>query len=83
MRKLTPSESVFLAGTLTASILTTLEVVPGIIDKLKEQAHQASEERKRTKAVNPADTFTAGLIIGLVGGAVATTKVISDKINNP
>lgn len=83
MRKPTPGESVFLAGTLTTALLATAEVVPNVMQELKEEAHQASEELKRTKSANPADTFTAGLIIGLVGGAVATTKVISDKINNP
>ncbi|MEG3908659.1 hypothetical protein [Microcoleus sp. POL10_C6] len=83
MRKPTPGESVFLAGTLTTAILTTAEVVPNVMQELKEDAHQASQELKRTKSANPADTFTAGLIIGLVGGAVGTTKVISDKINNP
>ena len=82
MRKPTPGESVFLAGTLTTAILTTAEVVPNVMQELKEDAHQASQELKRTKSANPADTFTAGLIIGLVGGAVGTTKVISDKINN-
>lgn len=83
MRKPTPGESVFLAGTLTTALLATAEVVPNVMQELKEDAHQASEQLKRTKSANPADTFTAGLIIGLVGGAVATTKVISDKINNP
>lgn len=83
MRKPTPGESLFLAGTLTTALLATAEVIPNVMQELKEDAHQASEELKRTKSANPADTFTAGLIIGLVGGAVATTKVISDKINNP
>ena len=83
MRKPTPCESVFLAGTLTTALLVTAEVVPNVMQELKEDAHQASEELKRKNSANPADTFTAGLIIGLVGGAVATTKVISDKINNP
>ena len=83
MRKPTPGESVFLAGTLTTALLVTAEVVPNVMQELKEDAHQASEELKRKNSANPADTFTAGLIIGLVGGAVATTKVISDKINNP
>jgi len=83
MRKPTPGESVFLAGTLTTALLATAEVVPNVMQELKEDAHRASQELKRTKSTNPADTFTAGLIIGLVGGAVATTKVISDKINNP
>ena len=83
MRKPTPCKSVFLAGTLTTSLLVTAEVVPNVMQELKEDAHQASEELKRKNSANPADTFTAGLIIGLVGGAVATTKVISDKINNP
>ncbi|MEG4170628.1 MULTISPECIES: hypothetical protein [unclassified Microcoleus] len=68
---------------MTTAILTTAEVVPNVMQELKEDAHQASQELKRTKSANPADTFTAGLIIGLVGGAVGTTKVISDKINNP
>jgi len=83
MRKPTPGESVFLAGTLTTALLVTAEVVPNVMQDLKEDAHQASEELKRKNSANPAHTFTAGLIIGLVGGAVATTKVISDKINNP
>lgn len=83
MRKPTPGESVFLAGTLTTALLVTAEVVPNVMQELKDDAHQASEELKRKNSANPADTFTAGLIIGLVGGAVATTKVISDKINNP
>lgn len=83
MRKPTPGGSVFLAGTLTTALLVTAEVVPNVMQELKEDAHQASEELKRKNSANPADTFTAGLIIGFVGGAVATTKVISDKINNP
>ena len=83
MRKPTPGESVFLAGTLTTALLVTAEVVPNVMQELKEDAHQASEGLKRKNSANPADTFTAGLIMGLVGGAVAKTKVISDKINNP
>jgi isocitrate/isopropylmalate dehydrogenase len=83
MRKPTPGKSVFLAGTLTIPLLATAEIVPNVIQGLREDAHHASEELKRKNSANPADTFTAGIIIGLVGGAVTATKVISDKINNP
>jgi methyl coenzyme M reductase subunit C len=68
---------------LTTALLVTAEIVPGVIEEFRQDAHQASEELKRKNSANPADTFTAGIIIGLVAGAVTATKVISDKINNP
>ncbi|MEG4445065.1 hypothetical protein QUB47_23560 [Microcoleus sp. AT9_B5] len=83
MRKPTPSESVFLAGTLTTALLATGAVVPDVIQELQEDAKQTNEELKRQNLPHPADVFTAGLITGLVAGAIGTTKVISDKLNNP
>ncbi|MEG4533004.1 hypothetical protein [Microcoleus sp. D2_18a_D3] len=82
MRKPTANESVFLAGTLTTAILATVEIVPGVIQELREDAHQASEELKRKNSVNPVDTFTAGAIIGLAAGSAVTLKVVAEKMNN-
>ncbi|MEG3899003.1 MULTISPECIES: hypothetical protein [unclassified Microcoleus] len=82
MRKLTPGESLFIAGTLTTAILATAEIVPDVMQELKEDAHQASQELKRTKSANPADTFTAGVIVGLAAGSAVTLKVVAEKINN-
>ncbi|MEG4044615.1 hypothetical protein [Microcoleus sp. Pol17_C1] len=82
MRKPTPGESLFLAGTLTTAILATVEIVPDVMQELQEEARQASEAYKQQKLVNPVDSFTAGAIIGIVAGSAVTLKVIAEKMNN-
>ena len=82
MRKPTPGESVFLAGTLTTAILATADIVPDVMQELREDAHQASQELKKNNSADPKDTFTAGVIVGLAVGSAVTLKVVAEKINN-
>lgn len=83
MRKPTPTESVFLAGTLATAILATAEVVPDVMQELKEDAIQARELKNKSSGTSAADAFTTGVIVGMAAGVAMTAKVISDKLNNP
>ncbi|MEG4857086.1 hypothetical protein QUB75_04765 [Microcoleus sp. K1-B6] len=83
MRKPTPGESVFLAGTLTASVLATVEIVPDVAKELAEDAQKTAQLYAEQKLVHPVDSFTAGAILGIVAGSAVTLKVIAEKMNNP
>ena len=88
VRKLTVTETVFLAATLTAASLTTLEVVPKTIKSIEKQsamryapASYVQAEIKRKKLVDPKDAFSMGFFVGGGVGAFATIKFIAAKIN--
>ncbi|MEG3841032.1 hypothetical protein [Microcoleus sp. herbarium14] len=83
MRKPTRSEAVFLAVTLTAATLLTVEVIPKVVESYKIQSTVARTEFKKKASTDSKDAFWTGLIIGLGVGAIGTTKLIADKINNP
>lgn len=80
-RKLTVTETVFLAATLTAASLTTLEVLPKVIESCRKQSAIVQAEIKRKKLVDPRDAFSMGLIVGVGVGALGTIKLIAAKIN--
>ena len=81
MRKLTVTETIFLAATLTAASLTTLEVVPKTIKSIEKQSALVQAEIKRKKLVDPKDAFSMGFLVGGGVGALVTIKVIAAKIN--
>lgn len=81
MRKLTVTETIFLAATLTAASLTTLEVVPKTIKSIEKQSAIVQAEIKRKKLVDPKDAFSMGFLVGGGVGAFATIKFIAAKIN--
>ncbi len=83
MRKPTRSEAAFLAATLTVASLATVEVVPKIIESCRNQATIAEAEFKKKNSTNSKDAFWTGLIVGVGVGAIGTTKLIADKLNNP
>ncbi|MEG3981868.1 hypothetical protein [Microcoleus sp. D3_18a_C4] len=83
MRKPTRSESAFLAATLTAATLLTVEIIPKVVESYKIQAPIARAQFKKKSSTNPRDAFWTGLIMGLGLGTIGTTKLIADKINNP
>ncbi len=80
-RKLTVTETVFLAATLTAASLTTLEVVPKTIKSIGKQSAIVQAEIKRKKLIDPRDAFSMGFLVGGGVGAFATIKFIAAKIN--
>ena len=80
-RKLTLTETVFLAATLTAASLTTLEVVPKTIKSISRQSAIVQAEIKKKKLVDPRDAFSMGLLVGAGVGALVIIKVIAAKIN--
>ena len=81
MRKLTVTETVFLAATLTSASLTTLEVAPKTIKSIEKQSALVQAEIKRKKLVDPKDAFSMGFLVGGGVGAFATIKFITAKIN--
>ncbi len=81
VRKLTVTETVFLATTLTAASLTTLEVVPKTIKSVGKQSAIVQAEIKKKKLVDPRDAFSMGFLVGGGVGALATIKFIAAKIN--
>lgn len=83
MRKPTRSESIFLATTLTAATLLTVEVIPKVVESYKIQAAILLVADKKKTPTNSKDAFWTGLIIGLGVGSIGATKLIADKINNP
>ncbi|MGB8686058.1 MAG: hypothetical protein WCD53_01770 [Microcoleus sp.] len=80
-RKLTVSETIFLAATLTAASLTTIEVIPKSIKSIEKQSAIVQAEIKKKKLIHPIDAFSTGLIVGLGIGTFATVKMIAAKIN--
>ncbi len=80
-RKLTVTETLFLAATLTAASLTTLEVVPKTVKSISKQSAIVQAEIKRKKLVDPRDAFSMGFLVGGGVGALVTVKVIAAKIN--
>lgn len=81
MRKLTVPETLFLAATLTAASLTTLEVIPKVIKSVKKQSAIVQAEIKKKKLVDPREAFSMGFLVGGGVGALATIKFIAAKIN--
>ncbi len=81
MRKPTRSEAVFLAVTLTAASLTTLEVIPKVIESCRKQSAVVQAEIRKKKLVDPKDAFSMGFLVGGGVGALATIKFIAAKIN--
>ena len=81
-RKLTVTETIFLAATLTAASLTTLEVTPKVIKSVGKQSAIVQAELKRKKLVDPRDAFSMGFLVGSGVGALGTIKFIAAKINN-
>ena len=81
MRKLTVTETLFLAVTLTTASLTTLEVAPKVMKLVGKQSAIVQAEIKKKKLVHPIDAFSTGLIVGFGIGTFATIKVIAAKIN--
>ena len=81
MRKLTVTETIFLAATLTAASLTTLEVAPKTIKSIEKQSALVQAEIKRKKLVDPKDAFSMGFLVGGGVGALGTIKLIAAKIN--
>lgn len=81
MRKPTGSEAFFLAATLTAASLTTLEITPKVIEICRKQSVATQIEVKRRKMVDPSDAFSTGFLLGGGVGAFATLKLIAAKIN--
>lgn len=81
MRKFTRSEAIFLAATLTAASLTTLEVVPKTVKSIEKRSAIVQAELKKKKLPDPMDSFSAGLIVGVGAGALGTIKLIAAKIN--
>ncbi len=81
-RKLTVTETVFLAVTLTAASLTTLEVTPKVIKSVGKQSAIVQAELKRKKLFDPRDAFSMGFLVGGGVGTLGTIKFIAAKINN-
>ena len=81
VRKITLTETLFLATTLTAASLTTLEVVPKVMKSVRRQSAIVQAELKRKKLVDPRDAFSMGFLVGGGVGALATIKFIAAKIN--
>jgi hypothetical protein len=80
-RKLTVTETVFLAATLTAASLTTLEVIPKVMESCRKQSAIVQAEIKSKKLVDPRDAFSMGFLVGGGVGALGTIKLIAAKIN--
>lgn len=80
-RKLTVTETIFMAATLTAASLTTLEVTPKVIKSVGKQSAIVQAEIRKKKLIHPNDAFCMGLIVGGGVGALVTVKVIAAKIN--
>lgn len=80
-RKVTVNETIFLAATLTAAFLTTIEVIPKSIESIEKQSAIVQAEIKKKKLIHPIDAFSTGLIVGLGIGTFATVKMIAAKIN--
>ena len=81
VRKITLTETLFLAATLTTASLTTLEVTPKVIKLVGKQSAIVQAEFKRKKLVDPRDAFSMGFLVGGGVGALATIKFIAAKIN--
>jgi 3-oxoacyl-(acyl-carrier-protein) synthase len=77
MRVPTPSEAAFLAVTAGVAAISTVTIVPDVIEEYQEQVAMNSDEP------NPSDNWNNGFICGLGAGVVLTAKVIHDKVNNP
>lgn len=82
VRKLTVTETLFLAATLTAASLTTLEVVPKVVESCRKQSAIVQAEIKRKKSIDPKDAFSMGFLVGSGVGVFATVKLIAAKVNN-
>ena len=80
-RKLTVTETVFLAATLTAASLTTLEVIPKVIESCRKQSAIVQAEIKSKKLVDPRDAFSMEFLVSGGVGALGTIKLIAAKIN--
>ncbi|PSB49764.1 hypothetical protein C7B67_16440 [filamentous cyanobacterium Phorm 6] len=81
VHKFTVTETIFLAATLTAASLTTLEVTPKVIKSVGKQSAIVQAEIKKKKLVDPRNAFSMGFLVGGSVGALATIKVIAAKIN--
>lgn len=81
VRKFTATETIFLAATLTAASLTTLELMPKTIKSIEKQSAIVQAELKRKKITDPRDAFSMGLLVGVGVGTLVTMKVIAGKIN--
>lgn len=80
-RKLTVTEVIFIATTLTAASLGTLEVLPKTIKSIEKKSAIVQAEIKKKKLIHPSDAFSMGLIVGVGVGAFGTMNFIAAKIN--
>lgn len=80
MQKPTATDTAFLAGTLAVAAASTIAIVPGIVDEIKEQSDTVAQELRENNQADPKDVFAAGVVVGIGLGAAGTIKVISDKM---